>query len=61
MTALVMHLDQRATQRYIHLLPKDARETANSILLGIGWLPEAGGSRVARAMAFRVMEILISC
>ncbi|NOX58672.1 MAG: tyrosine-type recombinase/integrase [Planctomycetes bacterium] len=29
--ALVGHLDQRTTQRYIHFMPKDKRETANSI------------------------------
>ena len=29
--AFVGHLDQRTTQRYIHFLPKDKRETANSI------------------------------
>ncbi len=27
----VGHLDQKATQRYIQLMPKDKRETANSI------------------------------
>jgi len=27
----VGHLDQRTTQRYIHFMPKDKRETANSI------------------------------
>lgn len=27
----VGHLDQRTTQRYIHFLPKDKREVANSI------------------------------
>ncbi len=26
-------LDQRTTQRYIHFMPKDKRETVNSILL----------------------------
>ncbi len=29
--AFVGHLDQKTTQRYIHLIPKDKRETANSI------------------------------
>lgn len=29
--AFVGHLDQRTTQRYIHFMPKDKRETANSI------------------------------
>ena len=29
--AFVGHLDRRTTQRYIHFLPKDKRETANSI------------------------------
>lgn len=29
--AFVGHLDQRTTQRYIHFMPKDKRDTANSI------------------------------
>jgi integrase len=29
--AFVGHLDPRTTQRYIHFMPKDKRETANSI------------------------------
>ena len=29
--AFVGHLDRRTTQRYIHFMPKDKRETANSI------------------------------
>ena len=29
--SFVGHLDQRTTQRYIHFMPKDKRETANSI------------------------------
>ena len=29
--AFVGHLDQRTTQRYIHVMPRDKRETANSI------------------------------
>ena len=29
--AFVGHLDQRTNQRYIYFLPKDKRETANSI------------------------------
>jgi integrase len=29
--AFVGHLDQKTTQRYIHFMPKDKRETANSI------------------------------
>jgi len=29
--AFVGHLDQRTAQRYIHFMPKDKRETANSI------------------------------
>ena len=29
--AFVGHLDQRTTQRDIHFMPKDKRETANSI------------------------------
>ena len=29
--AFVGHLDQRTTQRYIHFMPKDKRETAKSI------------------------------
>ena len=28
--AFVGHLDRRTTQRYIHFMPKDKRETANS-------------------------------
>ena len=31
--AFVGHLDQKTTQRYIHFMPKDKRETANSIPL----------------------------
>jgi hypothetical protein len=29
--AFVGHLDHKTTQRYIHFMPKDKRETANSI------------------------------
>jgi len=29
--AFVGHLDRRTTQRYIHFMPKDKRDTANSI------------------------------
>ena len=29
--AFVGHLDQRTTQRYIHFMPRDKRETANSL------------------------------
>ena len=32
--AFMGHLDQRTTQRYIHFMPKDKRETANSIPFG---------------------------
>ena len=32
--AFVGHFDRRTTQRYIHFLPKDKRETANSIQFG---------------------------
>jgi site-specific recombinase XerD len=28
-TTFVVHLDQRTTQRHIHFMPKDKRETAN--------------------------------
>ncbi len=33
--AFVGHLDQKTTQRYIHSVPKDKRETANSIPFGL--------------------------
>ena len=29
--AFVGHLDQRTTRRYVHVMPRDKRETANSI------------------------------
>lgn len=32
--AFVGHLDQRTNQRYIYFMPKDKRETANSIPFG---------------------------
>ena len=32
--AFVGHLDRRTTQRYIHFMPKDKRDTANSIPFG---------------------------
>ncbi len=32
--AFVGHLDQKATQRYIHFMCKDKRETADSIPFG---------------------------